>query len=56
MYKRRTCILLLKCLQTLHECLTFVRLTQKKLSLLTFFKFLYFFLEMILIDFVEYDR
>ena len=40
MYKRRTWILLFKCRQTLRECLTFVRLTQKKFSLLTFFKFL----------------
>jgi len=46
---------LLKCRQTPRECLTFVRLTQKNVIADYFFKFLYFVLEMISNDFVEYD-
>ena len=38
MYKKRTWILLLKCRQTLRECLTLVRLTQKNIIVDFFFK------------------
>jgi len=50
MYKRRTWILLLNCRQTPSECLTFFRLTQKKI-IADFFLFF----EIIFDDFVKYD-